>query len=265
MRSTLAQRLVAIALILAATFFVVSQEAVAQAIIVPNCNVSTTPPAYTTGTTRPCSQTTGGAQRVESSGNVASGATDSGNPVKVGGVYRATKPTLADGQRGDVQVGTRGAVAVQLQGVDSANGIAESSVNGDGASASGFGLLVDGRLRVFNGSTADRVFACTNNAQAIVTAGNTTQIVALASSQIIRVCSAHIGIATTGTYSFVYGTGANCATGTTTIIPATNLTAGNVVSYGDGNAAVMRTIASNALCVAAVTGNVQVQITYAQY
>lgn len=41
-------------------------------------------------------------------GNVASGATDSGNPVKVGGKYNATLPTFADGQRGDVQIDAKG-------------------------------------------------------------------------------------------------------------------------------------------------------------
>jgi len=37
-------------------------------------------------------------------GNVASGTTDSGNPIKIGGIYNATPPTLTDGQRGDSQL-----------------------------------------------------------------------------------------------------------------------------------------------------------------
>lgn len=37
-------------------------------------------------------------------GNVASGATDSGNPVKTGGVYNYSAPTLTTGQRGDTQI-----------------------------------------------------------------------------------------------------------------------------------------------------------------
>ncbi|MEH2201164.1 hypothetical protein [Nostoc sp.] len=44
---------------------------------------------------------------VVASGNVAAGATDSGNPLKIGGVYKATPPTLADGQRGDLQLSSR--------------------------------------------------------------------------------------------------------------------------------------------------------------
>ena len=47
---------------------------------------------------------------VEAYGNIASGATDSGKPVKVGGVYQTTIPTLTAGQRGDLQVDSRGAL-----------------------------------------------------------------------------------------------------------------------------------------------------------
>ena len=34
-------------------------------------------------------------------GNIAAGVADSGNPVKTGGKYNASAPTLVDGQRGD--------------------------------------------------------------------------------------------------------------------------------------------------------------------
>lgn len=47
-------------------------------------------------------------------GDVASGAADSGNPVKVGGKYNATFPTLLDGQRGDLQLGPRGQAAFMV-------------------------------------------------------------------------------------------------------------------------------------------------------
>jgi hypothetical protein len=46
-------------------------------------------------------------------GGVASGAADSGNPVKVGGKYNLVKPTLADGQRGDLQLNANGAAVVE--------------------------------------------------------------------------------------------------------------------------------------------------------
>lgn len=47
-------------------------------------------------------------RNVKTVGNVASGATDSGSPVKTGGKYNATPPTLTDGQRGDTQLDAAG-------------------------------------------------------------------------------------------------------------------------------------------------------------
>lgn len=45
-------------------------------------------------------------------GNVASGAADSGDPVKVGGVYNSSAPSLTSGQRGDVQLEATGELRV---------------------------------------------------------------------------------------------------------------------------------------------------------
>lgn len=47
-------------------------------------------------------------------GNVASGATDSGNPVKTGGKYVAAGITLTDGQRGDTQLDAAGRSIVTM-------------------------------------------------------------------------------------------------------------------------------------------------------
>jgi hypothetical protein len=44
------------------------------------------------------------AQRMVNAGDVAAGAADSGNPIKVGGKYNAAAPTLDDGDRGDLQL-----------------------------------------------------------------------------------------------------------------------------------------------------------------
>jgi hypothetical protein len=88
------------------------------------------------------------------SGNVASGATDSGNPVKVAGRYNATLPTLTDGQRGDVQVDTRGGLLVTLKGYNAAVPI--SSVSPADASSGLGSLPVVNYGLIFNGSTYDR-------------------------------------------------------------------------------------------------------------
>jgi hypothetical protein len=47
-------------------------------------------------------------------GNVASGGADSGNPVKVGGKYNLVPITLADGQRGDVQLDANGYLKISI-------------------------------------------------------------------------------------------------------------------------------------------------------
>lgn len=48
-------------------------------------------------------------------GNAASGSTDSGAPVKVGGVYNSTPITLTNGQRGDLQLDANGYLKVREQ------------------------------------------------------------------------------------------------------------------------------------------------------
>lgn len=69
-------------------------------------------------------------------GNVASGATDAGNPQKTGGAYRSTQPTLTDGQRGDTQVDTRANTKVTLMTMDSANQVTTASTNSDAVATS---------------------------------------------------------------------------------------------------------------------------------
>jgi hypothetical protein len=55
-----------------------------------------------------------GATADQVQGNAASAATDSGNPVKVGGKYNSSPPTLTNGQRGDVQLDASGNIKVTL-------------------------------------------------------------------------------------------------------------------------------------------------------
>ena len=93
--------------------------------------------------------------QVEAAGGVASGATDSGNPVKIGGVYRATKPTLADGQRGDLQLGTRGSLNVQILSAD-ATTQATVGTPSDGLTNTLPSLAVLNLPELFNGTSWDR-------------------------------------------------------------------------------------------------------------
>lgn len=89
-------------------------------------------------------------------GNVASGAADSGNPVKVGGVYNSTVPTFATGQRGDLQLGSRGALRTQLMLPDNnLNNSAQSNAS-DAFSNVINAINVGSFGMVYNGSTWDR-------------------------------------------------------------------------------------------------------------
>lgn len=198
-------------------------------------------------------------------GTVASGATDSGNPVKVGGVYNSTKPTLTNGQRGDMQLDTRGGLHTVLCEQNATRCAGVPSTLGDGNAYQG-ALSVSNQSFVYNGSTWDRAFTCPSSAVINVAAAATTQLVALASSQIIRVCSFVIsGDTAATTATFVYGTGANCGTGTTSLTGAMRMVDEGNISLTGMNGSLFRTAASNALCLTAATGAVTGFVTYAQY
>jgi hypothetical protein len=82
-----------------------------------------------------------------------------------------------------------------------------------------------------------------------VSTATTTQIVALSSSKKIYVSSFDVIAGGTGNITFVYGTGSNCGTGTTSLTGAYNLTAQAGIAKGNGLGAVLVVPASNALCV----------------
>lgn len=92
-------------------------------------------------------------------GNVASGATDSGNPVKVGGVNNTTQPTLTDGQRGDLQTDTRANLKTVLYANNTTTTASFNADNADAVavSATANKLVVLNRNSVYNGTTWDRL------------------------------------------------------------------------------------------------------------
>jgi len=90
-------------------------------------------------------------------GDVASGATDSGNPVKVGGVYNTTLPTFTNGQRANFQVGTAGSLNVTVYGANSASAVSVGSWTD--ANTSGNLFRVGAYCSVWNGTTTDRQYS----------------------------------------------------------------------------------------------------------
>jgi hypothetical protein len=85
---------------------------------------------------------------VAAAGAVASGATDSGNPVKVGGKYNLTPPTLIDGQRGDIQLDAsaneRVTLATLIAGEDIPNNVLRVEEHFTYATATGDLLVKSG-------------------------------------------------------------------------------------------------------------------------
>lgn len=67
-----------------------------------------------------------GAGADEIQGNAAAGATDVGNPVKTGGVYNTSAPTLSNGQRGDTQLD----INANTKTVEQKAAVSEDNTNG---------------------------------------------------------------------------------------------------------------------------------------
>lgn len=103
--------------------------------------------------------TPGTTDAVVAAGNVASAAADSGNPVKIGGVYNSTSPSLTTGQRGDLQLDVKGHVKAQLfDNNDSATALGTNHAPSDGYSnslAQAASVIVWPHL--YNGTTWDRM------------------------------------------------------------------------------------------------------------
>jgi hypothetical protein len=90
-----------------------------------------------------------------------------------------------------------------------------------------------------------------NKSSAVITAAAaaTTQIVALNATQALYVCGYQMSqVATAATLQWVYGTGASCGTGTTSLTGVMGVTASQPISYG-GAGTVMKVPIGNALCL----------------
>lgn len=207
-------------------------------------------------------------------GNVASGATDSGNPVKVGGKYNSTLPTFADGQRGDVQLGTRGSVHVELWGTDSATPIAAYGIStGDGGTQTA-ALVTIGFPRLFNGTDYDRWRSGGATGAALtqfgkpttnpftrttlnISTATTTSIVSGTASQTARIYRMHLNIAASQTIDLQSSGGASLWGG------AHTFSAGAVLIWDFmGEAWAISTVAEGLQLVTTTTGVVRGFVDY---
>lgn len=99
-----------------------------------------------------------------------------------------------------------------------------------------------------------------------ISTATTTQLVALAAGKAIYVTSDMVISGGTGNFTWEYGTGTACATGTTVLSGAIPLTAQSGWDEGSGAGAVMIVPAGNALC-ALTSAGVQMsgKLTYSQF
>lgn len=136
------------------------------------------------------------------SGDIASGAADSGNPVKIGGRFNSTLPTLSDGQRGDIQMGSRGSMNVTLMAVGSGNALKVNVDNADVApTATADKLTTVSRVTVFDGvnhtmlkgdSTSGAYVQIKNVPHAILDSGSTTAVTQTTSPWVVSLTSTTI-------------------------------------------------------------------------
>lgn len=96
----------------------------------------------------------GSSADVVATGNVASAATDSGNPVKVGCKYNAASPTFTDGQRADLQCGSLGQLYVSVFG---SGGLVGTATGADDETNATAAMRVSARLQGYDGTTWDRM------------------------------------------------------------------------------------------------------------
>ncbi len=223
-------------------------------------------------------------------GNVASGAADSGNPVKVGGVFNSTLPTLTTGQRGDLQLDASGRVLVAQPTASALNATVSGTVTANqggtwtvqpGNTANTTPWLANTQAISSTGSAAPTNadlqgelasgnlighIGCDKSVVINAATSGSTQLVALVSGQVIYVCGYNFMAGGTANVKLLYGTGTNCGTGATDLTGPYPLIAQTGVSYGNGEGTVFRTASANALCVN-LSAAVQVSgvVTYTQF
>ena len=123
---------------------------------------------------------TNGTQQIQ--GNVASAATDSGNPIKVGAKYNSTAPTFTDGQRADLQSNNKGDLRVLPVALYGANYNGLNMVGNIGDATNGASVLATAGF-VWNGSTYDRQRGSTTAGTLVnITAAPTVSTVSVATT-----------------------------------------------------------------------------------
>lgn len=199
-----------------------------------------------------------------SAADYAQGSTTSGQlgPLLQAAVTTAA-PTYTNGQTSPITQTTSSGLRTTL--ISATGTVVSNSQGAADGQGNGTALVVAADEWLWNGASWDKATACANTATVSVTAGNTTQIVALSGTTVIRVCSFTVAISLTGSAQWITGTGTNCGTPTSITAAVPLLTATPWGLSAGGGQTLFRGSAGGELCLAAVTGNVTGFVTYAQY
>lgn len=209
-------------------------------------------------------------------GPIASAAANGGNPLKIGGPFNTTQPTVTNGQIVDAQFSARGSLLV-APGVEgfpiSSTPPGTATAQTDGATNTPvvptYTAGAAGNTPIlpyaFNGATWDRQFVCTNQAPITISAGTDVVIIAGVSSTAIRICHIDFASDTTATFTIRQGTGTTCGTNTATLAGAYPNATTFAMDY-QPTAALRTTVTARDVCLhvstAATVGGV---VVYAQY
>lgn len=199
-------------------------------------------------------------------GSGAAGVTASTiNPILVA-CDTSNSGTVTQGQQQNVRCTTSGALVVGTGSL--------ALVDGNGNTVNTPVTIANTQIAyevyptLFNGATWDRQISCPNTTPFSV-ASTITQIVAISASTKVRVCGVVFfpTTSTAGSVDLVYGTGSNCASGTTTLSGAVTLPASAVtsVSVPIASNGPLTTPAAQALCVRTVTSTVAGYVSWEQH
>jgi hypothetical protein len=195
-------------------------------------------------------------------------------PLPTGAATAAKQPALGT-------AGTSSTDVISVQGIASGTALpvsaaalplptgAASAANQTATqAATGAAVPASARYTGFNASgNLVGGIICDNSAIYDASTTGSTQLVALSSGKVIYVCGFSFYVGGTATnVKLVYGTGTNCATGSTSMTPAYQIVAndGIVDNHTFGNS--LKTAVSNALCINASAANaVQGTIYYTQF
>lgn len=193
-------------------------------------------------------------------GLAASGASNAGNPVKVGGPFNTTQPTVTNGQAVDAQMTARGAQIV-------ATGVDPFTVTGgyaDGTSISG---ALYSPISGANASGLSKIITCDSHVFKHITTATDTLVVELSSGKKTYICDWETDLAAgTATVYLETATSTTCGGTLAQITGVKNLVA-NVGEKGSSPFyRGLSTPASDGLCAHSTgTGGFDIDVYYTQF